>query len=241
MQKAEELAVKLERVKTFLSDHELDGAVLGRGDNFAWLGCGADNMVDTTGETGVASFLVLHDAVTLVTNNIEAERLQAEELEGLGIRNVEVFPWHEPGERTAILQRLGAGASLAADDGTPGLPPLPAGFNRLRYSLTEPEVERYRAVGADCRDAMEAATRGVERGMTEADVAANLAAECRRRGVLPGVVLVAADDRRNELAPPRAESRRRSSAAPCWCSAGGGTGWWRRSRGWCTSASSART
>ncbi len=56
-------------------------------------------------------------------------------------------------------------------------------------------MERYRAVGADCRDAMEAAARGVERGMTEADVAANLAAECRRRGVLPGVVLVAADDR----------------------------------------------
>ncbi len=92
MQKAEELAVKLERVMTFLSDHKLAGAVLGRGDNFAWLGCGADNMVDTTGETGVASFLVLRGAVTLVTNNIEADRLQTEELEGLGIRKRRGLP-----------------------------------------------------------------------------------------------------------------------------------------------------
>ncbi len=195
MLKAEEFAIKLERVMTFLSDHELDGALLGRGDNFAWLGCGADNLVDTTGETGVAGLLVLRGEVTLVTNNIEADRLQSEELADLGIRRVEVFPWHEPAGRMGILQRLAAGAKVAADDGTAGLPPLPAGFGRLRFSLTEAEVARYRAVGADCRDAMEAAARSVERGMTEAEAAANLAAECRRRGVLPGVVLVAADER----------------------------------------------
>jgi Xaa-Pro aminopeptidase len=195
MQKAEEFAVKMERVKTFLSDQGLDGAVLGRGDNFAWLGCGADNLVDTTAETGVASLVVLDDGVTLLTNNIEAGRLQAEELHGLGIRRADVYPWHEPHERTNALKKLAARARLAADDGTPGLTPLPAGFCRLRFSLTEAEVDRYRALGADCRDAIESAARAVERGMTEADAAAGLAAECRRRGVLPGVVLVAADER----------------------------------------------
>lgn len=195
MQKAEELAIKLERVKALLSDHALDGVVLGRGDSFAWLGCGADNLVDTTSETGVGCLVVLSGRVTLVANNIETDRLLAEELDGLGIRKAEVYPWHEPAERARVLEKLAAGARLAADDGTPGLPPLPAGFRRLRYALTEAEVDRYRALGADCRDAIEAAARSIERGMTEADAAAALAAECRRRGVLPGVVLVAADER----------------------------------------------
>ena len=195
MQKAEEFAVKLERVKTFLSDKDLDGLVLSRGDNFAWLGCGADNLVDTTSDAGVGSLVVLAGRVTLVTNNIEADRLRTEELDGLDIRKTEVYPWHEPGERARVLEKLAAGARLAADDGTPGLPPLPAGFTRLRYTLTEAEVDRYRALGSDCRDAIEAAARGIEKGVTETDVAASLAAECRRRGVLPGVVLVAADER----------------------------------------------
>jgi len=195
MQKAEEFALKLERVKTFLSDHKLDGVVLGRGDNFAWLGCGADNLVDTTAETGVGSLVVLAGRVTLVTNNIEADRLLAEELHELGLRKTEVYPWHEPAERTRVLQKLAAGARMAADDATPGLAPLPAEFNRLRYALTEAEVDRYRSVGADCRDAIEAAACSIEKGMTEADAAAALAAECLRRSVLPGVLLVAADER----------------------------------------------
>jgi len=195
MQKAEEFALKLERVSTFLCDHELDGVVLGRGDNFAWLGCGADNLVDSGNETGVGALVVLRGDVILVTNNIEAERLRAEELAGLDIGRTEIFPWHEPEERTKVIEGIADGARLAADDGTPGLAPLPAEFQRLRYRLTDAEVARYRALGADCRDAMEAAARAVERGMTEADAAAALAAECRKRGVLPTVLLAAADER----------------------------------------------
>jgi Xaa-Pro aminopeptidase len=195
MTKAEEFALKLERIRTFLSDHGLDGVVLSRGDSFAWLGCGADSVVDPTGETGVGSLVVLPDGVRLVTNNIEADRLRTEELQGIDLRGTEVFPWHKPSERAAVISKLAAGKRLAADDGSAGLPPPPPGFYRLRFSLTEAEVARYRALGADCRDAMESAARSIEKGMTEADAAALLAAECRRRGVLPGVVLVAADER----------------------------------------------
>ncbi len=195
MKQSEEFAVKLDRVQTFLDAHELGGVVLSRGDNFAWLGCGADNLVNNAAESGVASLAVRPDVVTLVTNNIEAERLLTEELTDLDIGNVEEFPWHEPGRREEIVRRLGTGARFVADDGCAGLPPLPEGFQRLRYMLTGAEVERYRDLGGDATAAMESAARAVERGMTERDAAALISAELRSRGITPIVLLVAADRR----------------------------------------------
>ncbi len=195
MDRAEEFAVKLERVERFLADHGLGGAILGRSDNFAWLGCGACNVVNSAQETGVAALAVRPGSVTLVANNIEADRLLTEELDGLDVAATEVFPWHEPAERGAIIRRLTAGARFAADDGSAGLPGLPDGFPRLRYALTEAEVERYRALGRDAGAAVENAGRAVEEGMTEADVAALTAAECLKRSIAPIVLLVAADER----------------------------------------------
>ena len=195
MNQSEEFAVKLDRVQTFLDAHELGGVVLSRGDNFAWLGCGADNLVNNAAETGVASLVVRPDVVTLVTNNIEMERLLTEELPDVDIGNTEEYPWHEPDRHAEIVRRLGTGARMAADDGTAGLPPLPDGFQRLRYMLTAAEVDRYQELGADATLAMESAARSVERGMTEREAAALIGEELRVRGITPIVLLVAADER----------------------------------------------
>lgn len=195
MRKTEEFTAKLERVERFLADQELTGIILSRGDNFAWLGCGANNLVDNSKETGVASLVVRAGQVTLVANNIEAERLLTEELDEIDIAHTEVFPWHEPDKRDEVLKRLTADGSFAADDGSVGLPRLPDGFDRLRYVLTGAEVNRYEALGLDCTCAVEATARAVEKGMTEADVASLAAGECRGRGINPVVLLVAADER----------------------------------------------
>jgi antitoxin VapB len=195
MTKCEEFAAKRRRVERWLAEQGLDGVVLCRSDNFAWLGCGADNVVNAAQETGVGALVVQPDGVSLVTNNIETERLLTEELDGLNIAGTEVFPWHEPSQRGEILARLARGHVFAADDGTEGLGELPAGFAALRYSLTAAEVERYRALGRDAAAVMEAAAVAVEPGMTEADVAALVAMGARQAGIVPVVLLVAADER----------------------------------------------
>ncbi len=195
MDRSEEFAVKLARVERFLAENGLKGAILGRSDNFAWLGCGGSNVVDSSQETGVAALAVRKGRVTLIANNIEAERLLTEELDGLDVAATEVFPWHEPARRAAIIKRLAARGRFAADDGSAGLPALPDGFPRLRYALTETEIERYRVLGRDAAAAVESAGRDVEQGITEADVAALTAAECLERSIAPIVLLVAADER----------------------------------------------
>ncbi len=195
MDRPEEFAVKLARVERFLAENGLNGAILARSDNFAWLGCGSSNVVDSSQETGVAALAVRQGSVTLIANNIEAERLLTEELDGLDVAATEVFPWHEPARRAAIIKRLAARGRFAADDGSAGLAALPDGFPRLRYALTETEIERYRALGRDAAAAVESAARDVERGITEADVAAITAGECLERSIAPIVLLVAADER----------------------------------------------
>jgi Xaa-Pro aminopeptidase len=193
--KSAELTQKLERLTAWLTANELDGVALSRGDNFSWLGCGADNLVNYAGETGVATLVATPDGVTLVTNNIEADRLVTEELGRVELAGVESHSWHEPAGRGEIVARLTAGRRFAGDSALAGLPPLPDGFGALRYSLTDAEIARYRTLGRDVADGMENAARAVEPGMTEADIAGLIALEYRMRGIAPIVLLAAADER----------------------------------------------
>jgi Xaa-Pro aminopeptidase len=195
MDKAQELGLKRERIGSYLTENGLDGVVLARSDNFAWLGCGAENVVNSAQETGVGALVATHDRVALVANNIETKRLTTEELDGLEIADTIVFPWYEPSRRDAVIADLCSSGRFAADDGSAGLPPLPGGFTALRFSLTEAEVARYRVLARDAGDAMEAAGRAVTKGMTESEVAGVVADECWKKHIFAPVLLVAADER----------------------------------------------
>jgi len=195
MERSEEFCIKLERIRGYLAEKSLKGAVLSRSDNFAWVGCGANSVVDSSSEMGAGTLVVSGDWVALIANNIETERLLTEELNGLDLSDVRTFPWHQPEKKEQIVAELAGEGNFAADDAATGLPMLPADFVSLRYELTEAEIERYRKLGLDSQTAVETAARSVEKGMTEADVAALLASECRKRGITPVVALVAADER----------------------------------------------
>ncbi|MFP4026484.1 MAG: M24 family metallopeptidase [Candidatus Brocadiia bacterium] len=202
MDSAEEFGLKCERVRRFISENNLDGIVMGRTDSFAWLGCGANNVVNSAQETGVGTFVVTPENVTLVANNIETERLLTEELAGIEL-DTAIFPWHEPDQRDHIVDGLLSGERCVADDGSCDLPSPPAGFQQLRFQLLEPEIERYRKQGHDASEAMENAARHVERGMAESEVASLLALEYTRQGLTPVVLLVAADERVRQWRHPR--------------------------------------
>ncbi len=202
MGKVQEYEVKLARVLEYLSDHNLDGVVLNRADNFAWFGCGADSVVNAAEESGVGTFVVTPEQVTLVSKNIETERLLTEELSGLSPLKSVTYPWHKPEQREEEIADLIDSGSFAADDGSCDLPPLPADWNELRYQLTDTEIRRYRKLGQDASEAMEAAAKSVEKGMSERRISGLVAHQYRSRGLFPAVLLVAADDRIREWRHP---------------------------------------
>ena len=189
-----ECRTKESRVRRFLRQAGLNGILLTRQPNFAWMTCGGDNHVVTASEGGVATLLFTPERKIVLTTNIEAQRIMEEEVCGLGYDLVS-YPWHEATARAAAIRKHIRGLRVASDDGVAGTPPLGEAFTELRYSLTEQEVKRYRALGHDCSEAMEEAGRRVARGQAEHQIASEVCRAFLARDIVPVVVLIAADER----------------------------------------------
>ncbi len=160
--------------------------------SFAWATCGGDSHVNTADSHGVASLLVTPAHRYLITNNIEAVRLEREEMLGDQKWEFRVAPWHASPDGIADLTR---GLRLGVDGPYPGATDLFGELARLRAALTPEEGERFRALGRLCAEAMEAAARAVRPGQTEHQIAGRLAQEAESRSVQVIVNLIATDER----------------------------------------------
>jgi antitoxin VapB len=152
-----------------------------------WLLCGRGRPVSTSSpEAGYAVVLAGGRAYALF-QDIEATRVAADErLDELGYEPV-AYPWHE--ERDAAVAPLLTGSPALAG------PELEAAIAPARRRLVEPEVERYRAAGADAAEAMVETLGRLAPGDSEQDAAAELAFCARRRGFTTPVVLVGGEER----------------------------------------------
>jgi len=186
-----EFEIKHERIKTLLDEQGLDALLLQRVSSFAWATCGAASYVNTASTVGEASLLITPAERYLITNNIEATRLEHEEKlkeQGWEFR---IAPWHEKNDE---IKRLTDGYKVGAD-----LPPFSADLSaelaRMRSHLTDEEGERFRTLGCLCAEAMNAAAHSLHRGETEYEIAGHLAAESEKRGVQVVVNFIATDER----------------------------------------------
>jgi hypothetical protein len=79
----EEVSRKLELIREALTETGATGVRLKGTDWFAWATAGASNTVLLTAETGVAEVLVTVRDAWVLTDEIEAQRLEDEELSTL--------------------------------------------------------------------------------------------------------------------------------------------------------------
>jgi len=145
-----ELETKQAQVVEWLRARNLEGVLLRRNENIAWLTGGAVELrVLTPCETGVAAVLVTSAGKRyyLTTAN-EAPRLHDEEFGAMDFEPV-IFPWYEDGTDDAALEL--AGPHIASDTGVPGA--VPAHLYPLRASLQETEIARFRWLGAQTAEA----------------------------------------------------------------------------------------
>jgi len=194
----EEYQQKHQILAKYMEDHQLDAVVLTRRCNFAWYTCGGLNHVATCVDVGASSLLITPERAVCITNVIEAPRVGTEELAELGIE-VKSFAWHDADEAGRVWSEAIGHARTAFDVKVPGLPdsatPLNPGFDRLRWTLTEGEINRYRSLGQEVADCLETAGKQARPGMSEYELAARIAGLAWERGIRCPVLLVAADDR----------------------------------------------
>lgn len=184
---------KESRVQAYLAERGLGALVLTRVENFSWLTAGANNRIVTTEEAGAASLVYTADGGKYVITNVsEARRMAEEEFAGLGW-DVRSTRWDQS-QAYLIHEALNGRRAVADTAGLPGIE-LAGGFQRLRYQLTEAEVERLRWLCHLAGTAVADACREHQPGETEYVAAARVHEALAPHGVTPTVVLVASDDR----------------------------------------------
>jgi len=177
-----------ERLDAYLDERGLAAVWFARPNGFAWL-TGGDNVVDASDDAGIAAAGYDGDDLRVLTTNIEADRLAAEELPADAA--VESYPWHETDLVDALAARSPTPA--AADVDVPGFER--ANATALRQPLADADVEAYRALGADAAAAVESACRGLSPGTSERAAAAELTGRLADADVRAPVVLVGGAER----------------------------------------------
>lgn len=189
----QELAGKRQRLLQFLEENQLDAYLICRHENIAWATGGqVDLHVGLLREIGVASLLITRKGGSFyITTNNEAPRLRDEEFEGLEFEPI-LQPWTAADVPAAVAKVAGHGR-VASDDPTYGFPVVP--LKPLRLELTEPEVVRYRWLGAQVAAAAANVLELLRPGVREAEMQSMLAARLLEKQIQPSVFLTAADDR----------------------------------------------
>ena len=207
MDLAQERHIKHQRVTQYLRGHQLDGVLLSQRANFSWYTCGLRNYVSVGSETGNCHMLVTEHGAIVITSNIETPRLRLEDFAGADApANIEIveFPYYDLAQRAKVFAELMGGRRIACDSILPLAPaPLLAGdFARLRWSLTESEIERYRSLCNDTVAAVEFVARDAEPGTSEHELGGMVAGALRACGCVPWIVLASADERAEKFRHP---------------------------------------
>lgn len=180
------------RLEALLAAEDADEVWLGRPDSFAWATGGADSRVSRAAGVGEAAVGYHGDGDwTVLTNEIESERLAVEQLPAALSMSVVADPWYE-------TDLAGAVAARATDDaladfpvaGTTEIDPT-----RLRLRLSAADRERYRRLGGEVAAGVERVCRQLQPEDTEREVASALQVGLSGRGIDTPVVLVGGSER----------------------------------------------
>lgn len=192
-----EVAGKLALVRALLAHENVAALRLRGSDWFAWITGGGSSTVLFTSEVGVAEVLVTHETACVLTDQIEAERLRAEQL-GEGF-DFHVTPWAEPLLRERFVHGIVNGGVVLSDRplplADPQERPLPMALRLNRMTLGEHELQRYRVLGQQAAAAMTEVLKRARPDWSELELAAVASAALWRRGIEPALVLVAGERR----------------------------------------------
>lgn len=185
-------STRVHLVQHVLAQHQWDGILINRTDNFAMATGGRRNYVSTQSEVGACGlFVPVEGDVHYAGNAIEATRMMDEELASPAC-NAAPFRWFEDSAADWCAARFSG--ALVSDDGSLG-ENVHGTLAPLRSVLLPEECEKYRVLGRLAAEVMEETLRAIKPGTPESEIGARLVYEGRRRGCLVPVSLVAADER----------------------------------------------
>lgn len=195
MHRIDEVNLKHQRLAGLMAAQGYSAVLLKKQPNFSWLTGGGRNLVGIATETGVTSLLVTRDARYCIANRIEAARMMEEEgLGELGFKLLE-HEWYEDSEAELVVKVAGGLGGVACDMGFAACKNADGDIKKLRYSLTDNEIERYMFLGEKLSAAVEKVAFGIRPGDRECEIAGRLGPELWKDMIELTAVMVAADER----------------------------------------------
>ena len=195
MNRMQEVQEKETRLRTLMDANGLEGVVLKKQANFAWLTAGGCNRVGLATEAGVTTLLVTKTGRYVIASRIEMQRMLVEEsLAELGFEPLE-HEWFVDRDTERVRKIVPNGGKVGSDTDSEDFCMMESEIRRLRYVLTPPEIERFKFLGEKASAAVEKVMLGARQGDSELEVAGRIGPELWKEGIdLPGL-LVAADER----------------------------------------------
>ncbi|HVO68782.1 MAG TPA: M24 family metallopeptidase [Aggregatilineaceae bacterium] len=181
-----------DKLRAWLQGAGLDGVIISRRDNFAWVTCGGDNRVINCSEVGVGHIVITQNKHYLVSYYMDSDRIIEEQVPGQEYEQVTMY-WHEGDER--LRARDLAGQRVGADTHVPGTAFVGEEVMDLQWPLNDLEVERSRWLGRQVGQILENVLREVEPGMTEREIQHLLHSEIIRCDKDYEVAIVGSDER----------------------------------------------
>lgn len=190
----EEVSRKLELIREALTETGATGVRLKGTDWFAWATAGASNTVLLTAETGVAEVLITVRDAWVLTDEIEAQRLEDEELSA--DFKLHVNPWADAAVRESFVRDVTNEGKVLSDLPIPHVEKrLPALLQQHKRVMMSSELERYREVGRKASEAMTEVLSKAQPTWTEYQLAGAGAEALWVRGLHPALTLVAGERR----------------------------------------------
>ena len=183
-----EIETKLAVMRGILADHNLAAIRLRGVDWFAWATGGGSSVVLLAAEQGVAEVLVTADAALVLTDSIEHDRLQAEEVPA--DYTVWAAAWHDQTARADFVRETSDSGVVASDRPQDAEQPLPAELVAAKRRLLPAEIERYRRVSRLTAEALTEVLTAARPEWTEHGLAGAAAAALWARGIHPTLTMV---------------------------------------------------
>lgn len=183
---------KLQKVRLWMDENQLDALLISNRDDFAWVTTGANGALIESGSNCVACLAITKDDKFLCGHPMDTGRLLEEQIPGQEYQVLE-GKWFQGSPQSIALSRLQG--RIATDIPLPGTGCHLVDLHHLHYPLSDLEMDRLRWLGAAVNDIFIHLADAIKPGMSEQQLAKILRRMEDDLDIHPAVTIVGSDER----------------------------------------------
>jgi Xaa-Pro dipeptidase len=191
----QEVEYKLEKVREMLLQENLGAVLLTKQYNICWLTAGGNNHVLYDMQESLIGILITPETATVIAENGDYFRLIDEEFSHCPFEYRKTF-WNSAGIAVEAVKlsngRIGVDT---LDSGIKDGVNVSGLLQKYRSVLTENEIHRLKEYGLEAAEILTGSALKTKKGMSESEVAANLAKDFFLKGFNVAVILIGGDNR----------------------------------------------